>query len=151
MSFFWVGHFEFFFRKKKFFFCFIPMKISPNLYGRMDGLKFWFFTWFPENSLLSVILRYTVYVLKPIKKLWIHLRYFMIINTSFWQHSRLANLPRFKSHALCKIQALGTLDFRFSEKVTNILKNISYLFWHYWANVKTSGNLFKFCGLLTIS
>ena len=51
-------------RKKKIFFCFIPMKISPNLYGRMDGSKFWFFPWFPENSLLCVILRYTVYVLK---------------------------------------------------------------------------------------
>ena len=61
MSFFWVGHFEFFFRKKKFFFCFIPMKISPNLYGRMDGSKFWCFPWFPENSLLCVILCYTVY------------------------------------------------------------------------------------------
>ena len=43
-----------------FFFCFIPMKISPNLYGRMDGSKFWCFPWFPENSLLCVILRYTV-------------------------------------------------------------------------------------------
>ena len=63
MSFFWVGHFEFFFRKKKNFFCFIPMKISPNLYGRMDGSKFWCFPWFPENSLLCVILCYTVYVL----------------------------------------------------------------------------------------
>ena len=55
MSFFWVGHFEFFFRKKKIFFCFIPMKISPNLYGRMDGSKFWRFPWFLENSWLCVI------------------------------------------------------------------------------------------------
>ena len=39
-----------------------PMKISPNFYGRMDGSKFWCFPWFPENSLLCVILRYTVYV-----------------------------------------------------------------------------------------
>ena len=38
------------------------MKISPNLYGRMDGSKFWCFPWFPENSLLCVILRYTVYM-----------------------------------------------------------------------------------------
>ena len=60
MTFFWVGHFEFFFQKKNYFFCFIPMKISPNLYGRMDGSKFWCFPWFPENSLLCVILRYTV-------------------------------------------------------------------------------------------
>ena len=35
------------------------MKISPNLYGRMDGSKFWCFPWFPENSLLCVILCYT--------------------------------------------------------------------------------------------
>ena len=60
-AFFWVVHFEFLFKKKKFF-CFIPMKISPNLYGRMDGSRFWCFFWFPENSLLCVILRYTVYV-----------------------------------------------------------------------------------------
>ena len=53
---FWI-----FFSKKMFFFCFIPIKISPNLYGRMDGSKFWCFTWFSENSLLCVILRYTVY------------------------------------------------------------------------------------------
>ena len=53
---FWI-----FFWKKFFFFCFIPMKISPNLYGRMDGSKFWCFPWFSENSLLCVILRYTVY------------------------------------------------------------------------------------------
>ena len=52
-----------FFSKKKFFFCFILMKISPNLHGRMDGLKFWCFLWFPENSLLCVKLRYTVYVI----------------------------------------------------------------------------------------
>ena len=44
-----------------FFFALIPMKISQNLYGRMDGSKFWCFPWFPENSLLCVILRYTVY------------------------------------------------------------------------------------------
>ena len=37
------------------------MKISPNLHGRMDELKFWCFLWFLENSLLCVILRYTVY------------------------------------------------------------------------------------------
>ena len=64
------GHFwktailDFFFPKKKFFFCFILMKTSPNLHGRMDGLKFWCFLWFPENSLVCVILRYTVYVLQ---------------------------------------------------------------------------------------
>ena len=51
----------FFFKKTTYFF-FIPMKISPNLYGRMDMWKFWCFSWFPENSLLCVILRYTVYI-----------------------------------------------------------------------------------------
>ena len=33
--FFWVGHLEFFFSCKDYFFCFIPMKIGPNLYGRI--------------------------------------------------------------------------------------------------------------------
>ena len=54
---FWI-----FFSKKKKKICFIPMKISLNLYGRMDGSKFWRFPWFLENSLVCVILRYTVYV-----------------------------------------------------------------------------------------
>ena len=40
--------------------CFIPIKTSPKLYGRMDGWKFWCLPWFPENSLLCVILCYTV-------------------------------------------------------------------------------------------
>ena len=53
---FWI-----FYSKKKIFFCFIPLKISPNLYGRMDGSKSWWFPWFLENSFLCVILRYTVY------------------------------------------------------------------------------------------
>ena len=52
---FWI----FFFRI--FFFRFIFLKISPNLYGRMDRLKFWRFPWFPANSLLCVIKRNTVY------------------------------------------------------------------------------------------
>ena len=61
---FWWWFFEsailnFIFKKK----IFIPMKISPNLYDRMDGSTFWCFPWFPENSLLCVILRYTVYQL----------------------------------------------------------------------------------------
>ena len=55
-SVFLVGHFDF-------FFCFLPIKISPNLYGRMDVSKFWCFPSFPENSLLCVILRYRVYFL----------------------------------------------------------------------------------------
>ena len=57
--------FEFFF-----FFCFIPMKTSLNLYGRMDGSKFWHFPWFLENSLVCVILRYTVYLPNFVQKSW---------------------------------------------------------------------------------
>ena len=38
-GFFWVGHFEFYF-SKKFFFCFIPMKISHKLCIRMNGTQF---------------------------------------------------------------------------------------------------------------
>ena len=61
---FWV-----FFCKKKFF-CLIFLKISLNLYGRMDGLKFWRFPWFPANSFLCVIKRYTVYLNKKVHILW---------------------------------------------------------------------------------
>ena len=43
------------------FFCLIPMKICHKLCDRMNGTQFWCFPWFPANSLLFVILRYTVY------------------------------------------------------------------------------------------
>ena len=49
---------------KKIFFCFIPIKISHKLCDGMDGTQFWCFPWFPPNSLLCVIYRYTVYVKK---------------------------------------------------------------------------------------
>ena len=58
MSFFWVGHFDFFFFEKHFFFASFPWK-PAQIY--MGGSKFWCFPWFPENSSLCVILRYTVY------------------------------------------------------------------------------------------
>ena len=41
MHFFWVGHFDFFFSKKKIFFGFFPMKISQSLLVSKDGSKFW--------------------------------------------------------------------------------------------------------------
>ena len=41
MHFFWVGHFEFIFSKKKIFFCFFPLKISQSLLVSKDGSKFW--------------------------------------------------------------------------------------------------------------
>ena len=58
--------------KKKFFI----MKISPNLYGRMDGSKFWCFPWFPENSLLCVILRYRVYFNKILSQAFKRVNHF---------------------------------------------------------------------------
>ena len=38
----------------------ICIKISHKLCDRMDWTQFWCFPWFPANSLLCVILRYTV-------------------------------------------------------------------------------------------
>ena len=56
---FWI----FFFGKKKYF-CLIPMKISHKLCDSINGTQFWWFPWFPANSLLCVIYRYTVYIWK---------------------------------------------------------------------------------------
>ena len=62
-AFFWVGHFEFFFRKKKiFFFASFPWKLAQIYMVEWMG-----FPWFLENSLLCVILRYTVYLHTQIK------------------------------------------------------------------------------------
>ena len=54
------------------FFCLIPMKISHKLCDRMDGTQIWCFSWFPANSLLFVIFRYTVYM------------YYVHTTTYFW-------------------------------------------------------------------
>ena len=43
-------------------FCFIPMKISQSFLCSKDGSKFYWLPWFPANSLLCVMLRYTVLV-----------------------------------------------------------------------------------------
>ena len=45
-----VGHFEFFFSKKKDFFCFIPMKISHKLCIRMDGTQILWLWWFTAKN-----------------------------------------------------------------------------------------------------
>ena len=48
-QFFWVGHFEFFFSKKKFFFCFFLIQISQDLWCTKDFSKFWWLPWFPAK------------------------------------------------------------------------------------------------------
>ena len=50
LSFFWVGHFGFFFQKKKKKICFIPMKISQTYFAIKDGSKFWWLPWFPAKN-----------------------------------------------------------------------------------------------------
>ena len=47
--FFWVGHFEFCFSKKKKK-CFIPMKISHKLCVRVDGSQFLWLWWFTAKT-----------------------------------------------------------------------------------------------------
>ena len=58
-QFFWVGHFEFLFFR--FFFCFIPIKVSHKLYDRMNGTQFLWLWWFtakndPPKTLIPVYL-----------------------------------------------------------------------------------------------
>ena len=62
------------------------MKISHKLCGRMDGTQFWCFPWFPANSLLCVIYRYTVYVKNDLNLFKKHFHFtgtFFVIDT-FW-------------------------------------------------------------------
>ena len=53
---------DFFFQKKEKKNCLIHMKISHKLCDRMNSTEFWCFPLFPANSLLCVIIRYTVYM-----------------------------------------------------------------------------------------
>ena len=77
------------------------MKISPNLYGRMDGSKFWRFPWFPENFLLYVILRYTVYLLFSCRYIYLDLHPFLSLNPEteiYFEHTKiLINIPFWKA------------------------------------------------------
>ena len=50
LTFYWVGHFEFFFSRKIIFFCFIPMKISHKLCVRIDGTQFLLLWWFTARN-----------------------------------------------------------------------------------------------------
>ena len=57
-----IGHLGFFFSEKKNIFAWSPWKSVTNyVLEWMDGNQFWCFPWFPANSLLCVIYRYTVY------------------------------------------------------------------------------------------
>ena len=123
----------FFLKKKQNIFCFIPMKISPNLYGRMDGSKFWCFPWFPENSLLCVILRYTVYVrfvFVQVQREAVSFGLLQKLMTCAPLTTNFGNLFfGFFCHFGCVI--FFTLNFRFaclallSKKVNKLLRNIS--------------------------
>ena len=81
LSFFQSSILDFFFKTNIFFF-FIPMKISHKLCVRMDGTQFWCFSWFPANTLLCVILRYTVYILETIHKF----NFFLLRLAMKWLH-----------------------------------------------------------------
>ena len=65
-QFFWVGHFEFFFQKK-FFFCFIPIKISHKLCARMDGSQFLWLWWFTVKNHSPLTFQPAVYKSFPIQ------------------------------------------------------------------------------------
>ena len=82
-QFFWVGHFEFFFSKKKYFFCFIPMKTCQSLLVSKDFSKFWWLPWFPatNNTYLKICNTVHIYIYKYN---WLFLNYFFdFISDSF--------------------------------------------------------------------
>ena len=64
---FWKSAILDFFFQRKIFFCLIPMKISHKLCDRMNRTQFWCFPLFPANSLLCVIIPYTVYKIFTLK------------------------------------------------------------------------------------
>ena len=53
MYFFWVGHFEFFFQKKKIFFCWILTKTRESLLASKEFPKFWWLPWFAAHEVLG--------------------------------------------------------------------------------------------------
>ena len=61
MYFFWVGHFEFFFFKKKNFFCLILTKTCQSLLVSKKFSKFWWLPWFPSKNQSPQTFQPTVY------------------------------------------------------------------------------------------
>ena len=70
MSFFLVGHFEIFFSKKIFSFCFIPIKTCQSLLVSKDFSKFWWLPCFPapKNTCLKICNTVYINVLSALKK-----------------------------------------------------------------------------------
>ena len=66
LAIFWVGHFEFYFFKKKFFFCFILMKISHKLCVRMDGTQFLWLWWYTAKTQSPQTFQPAVYILPKV-------------------------------------------------------------------------------------
>ena len=67
MPFFWVGHFEFFFFKKKFFFCLIPIKTHQSLLVSKNRSKVWWLPWFAALEVLGQHLCTGLYLKNPLK------------------------------------------------------------------------------------
>jgi hypothetical protein len=55
--------FTFFFFQKKKKICFIPMKISPDLWNSKDFSKCWWLPWFPAPNNTCLLICNTVYIL----------------------------------------------------------------------------------------
>ena len=73
--------------------------------------KFWFFPWFPENSLLCVILRYTVYVHTIVSATW--------PSKHFWGWVEKKN----------KSELQNTLTYRVRIYIFEVRINFFYLKW----------------------
>ena len=80
-QFFWVGHFEFFFSKKKIFFCFIPMKTCQSLLVSKDFSKFWWLPWFPAPNSTCLNICNTVYALLNYVEKYYDTNFNLIIST----------------------------------------------------------------------
>ena len=62
LSFFESAILNFFFKKKKIFFCFIPMKTCQSLLVSKDFSKFWWLPWFPAPNSTCLNICNTVYI-----------------------------------------------------------------------------------------
>ena len=60
----WIENLSFFESVIFYFFCFIPIQISHNLWGTKDVTKFWWLLWFPAKSYLGgcKIMRHCTYM-----------------------------------------------------------------------------------------
>ena len=110
-QFFWVGHFKFFFSKKKHFFCIILIQIHHKSMGTKDGMKFWWLPWFPAKIYGYIKLWETLYTRS--QNVWPKTKVFIIRPSVFGRRIKRLNIAKCLKYSSREGTCAHDLNFLF--------------------------------------